>query len=180
MNTSPAVRLTKPMQDFVRHWGEMGARWGVNRSIAQIHALLYLADRPLSADEIVETLAIARSNVSTGLKELQGYGLVELTHQLGDRRDHFRARQDPWEMLIAIAEERKKREIDPTLAMMRDCVDAADRDPQTSREARQRLAAMLELLEQLEDFYSRMRRLPRPMLRRLVKLGDRVAKLVVR
>lgn len=174
------MKLSAPMRDFVLHWGEMGARWSVNRSIAQIHALLYLADQPLTADDIVETLEIARSNVSNSLKELQNFQLIELVHEIGDRRDRFRARLDPWEMLVAIAEERKRREIDPTLAMLRGCVAAANSDPQTGREARQRLAAMLELLEQLDDFYARMRRVPRPVLKRLVKFGDRITRLIPR
>jgi DNA-binding transcriptional regulator GbsR (MarR family) len=117
------------MEKYVLHWGEMGARWGMNRSVAQVHALLYLADGPLPADEIVDTLAIARSNVSTSLKELQAWSLVRLVHVAGDRRDHFEARQDPWDMLMTIVEGRKRREIDPTLAMLRECAAEADADP---------------------------------------------------
>src|SRR5262245_15964440 len=107
--------LTPVMERFIVHWGEMGTRWGVNRSVSQIHALLYLSPRPLTAEEISDTLAIARSNVSTSLKELQAWGLVQLVHVLGDRRDHFDARKDVWEMLTLIVEERKRREIDHTL-----------------------------------------------------------------
>lgn len=172
MNLSPA------MLTFIRHWGEMGARWSVNRSVAQIHALLYLADRPLPADEIVETLTIARSNVSTSLKELQSFHLVDLVHVPGDRRDHFVAKKDPWEMLLAIVEERKRREIDPALAMLRSCVDAAEADPDTPADVRRRLGDMLELLQQLDTLYDQMRRVPRPVLRRVVTMGDRIAKLI--
>src|SRR5215468_9080565 len=118
----PLMRLTPAMSKYVVHWGEMGARWSVNRSVAQIHALLYLADRPLAADEIAETLTIARSNVSTSIKELQGWELIRLVHIAGDRRDHFEAKQDPWDMLMTIVEGRKRREIDPTLAILDDCV----------------------------------------------------------
>jgi DNA-binding transcriptional regulator GbsR (MarR family) len=109
------MKLTPVMEKYVLHWGEMGTRWGVNRSIAQIHALLYLSPQPLTAEEIADTLSIARSNVSTSLKELQGFGLVRMTHLLGDRRDHFESIKDNWEMLTLIIEERKRREIDPTL-----------------------------------------------------------------
>ena len=103
---------------FILHWGEMGTHWGVNRSVAQIHALLYLSDRPLHADDIVDQLRLARSNVSTGLKELQGYGIVRRAHVEGDRRDHFVAETDLWEMLMRISAERKRREIDPTIALL--------------------------------------------------------------
>ena len=116
------MKLTPVMERYVLHWGEMGARWGTNRSIAQIHALLYLAPQPLPAEEIAETLSIARSNVSTSLRELQSWGLVRVTHNLGDRRDHFESQQDLWQMLTVIVEQRKRREIDPTLTMLRQCV----------------------------------------------------------
>ena len=107
------------MRKYVLHWGEMGQRWGVSRSVAQLHALLYLADGPLPADEIAATLGLARSNVSTGLRELIGWELVRLVHRADDRRDHFEAKQDPWDMLeMTIAEARKRREIDPTLGLL--------------------------------------------------------------
>ena len=174
------MKLSDAMRTFIRHWGEMGSRWSVNRSVSQIHALLYLADRPLAADEIVETLAIARSNVSTSLKELQSFNLVDLVHIAGDRRDHFAAKKDPWEMLLAIVEERKRREIDPALAMLQSCLDDAEADRETSAQVRERLAAMLELLRQLDTLYDRMRRLPRPILKRVVTMGDKIAHLIER
>ena len=102
------------VESFILHWGEMGTNWGVNRSVAQIHALLYLSDRPLHAEEISETLKLARSNVSTALKELQSYAIVRRQHVAGDRRDHFIAETDLWELLMRISAERKRREIDPT------------------------------------------------------------------
>src|SRR5258706_9683660 len=125
------MRLTPAMRKYVVHWGEMGGRWSVNRSVAQIHALLYLADGPLAADEIQETLGIARSNVSNSLRELQGWELVKLVHVEGDRRDHFEAKQDPWDMLLTIVEGRKRREIDPTLAILRECLTLAETDGET-------------------------------------------------
>src|SRR5271167_3647469 len=107
--------LTPVAQKFILHWGEMGTRWGINRTVAQVHALLFLAPKPVPADEIAATLAVARSNVSTSLRELQGWGIVRAVHILGDRRDHFESIKDVWEIFRIVSEERKRREIDPTL-----------------------------------------------------------------
>ncbi len=112
------MKLTPVTERYILHWGEMGTRWGVNRSVAQVHALLYLAPKPIPADEIAATLSIARSNVSTSLKELQGWGLVQMTHVLGDRRDHFESKKELWDLLMIIVVEGKLREIDPTLIML--------------------------------------------------------------
>src|ERR1700733_10736716 len=109
-------------QKFILHWGEMGTRWGINRTVAQIHALLYMSPRPLHAEEMVEALSVARSNVSTSLKELQGWGIVKMVHVLGDKRDHFESMKDVWEMFRVVLDERKRREIDPTLVMLRECI----------------------------------------------------------
>lgn len=170
--------LSTPLDAFIRHWGEMGARWGVNRSVAQIHALLYLSEDPLPADDIADALSIARSNVSTSLKELMGFQLVELVHVAQDRRDHFRAKQDPWDMLLAIVEERKRREIDPALAMVRACAAQADADRTASPGAKARIHAMLDLLVELDGFYSQIRRLSRPTLKRAVKMGDKLIRMI--
>ena len=113
---------------FLLHWGEMGTQWGVNRSVSQVHALLYLSDRPLPADEIVDQLGLARSNVSTALKELQSYAIVRRVHVESDRRDHFVAELDLWEMLTRIAAERKRREIDPTIALLNDLAQRLAKD----------------------------------------------------
>jgi len=123
--------LSPIQQKFILHWGEMGTRWGINRTVAQIHALLYLSPKPLHAEDIAETLGVARSNVSTSLKELQGWGIVKLVHVLGDKRDHFESMKDVWEMFRVVLDERKRREIDPTLAMIRDCIGHAQNDKQT-------------------------------------------------
>src|SRR5258707_383467 len=104
------MELTPIAQRFILHWGEMGARWGINRTVAQIHALLFLSPQPLTAEEIADTLSVARSNVSNSLKELQGWGIVRITHVMGDRRDHFESMKDVWEMFRTITDERKKRE----------------------------------------------------------------------
>src|SRR5881628_1159381 len=122
MNALPPVE-----QKFVLHWGEMGTRWGINRTVAQIHALLYISPRPLNAEEIAETLGVARSNVSNSLKELQGWGIVKLVHVMGDRRDHFESLKDVWEMFRIVLDERKKREIDPSLSMLQECIAEAEK-----------------------------------------------------
>lgn len=114
--------LTHVQEKFVLHWGEMGTKWGVNRTVAQIHALLFLSPKPLHAEEITETLSVARSNVSTSLKELQGWGIVKVVHVMGDRRDHYESMKDVWELFRVVLDERKRREIDPTLALLRECV----------------------------------------------------------
>ncbi len=114
--------LTPVAQKFILHWGEMGTRWGINRTVAQVHALLFLSPVPLPADEISETLAVARSNVSTSLRELQGWRIVRVVHVLGDRRDHFESIKDVWEIFRIVSEERKRREIDPTLNVLAECV----------------------------------------------------------
>ena len=172
------MRLTPVMERYVLHWGEMGARWGVNRSVAQIHALLYLSPEPLTAEEIADTLTLARSNVSTSLRELLGWGLVTLTHVLGDRRDHFEAKQDLWEMLLTIVEERKRREVDPTLTMLRQCVLDAGDDKETAPEIKARIERMLSFVETLANWYVQMRTLQKSTLVSLMKMGSKVAKVL--
>jgi DNA-binding transcriptional regulator GbsR (MarR family) len=156
----------------------MGTRWGVNRSVAQVHALLYLSPKPIPADEIVETLSIARSNVSTSLKELQGWGLVQLTHILGDRRDHFESKKDLWDLLMIIVEERKRREIDPTLTMLRECVSEAKEDKEIDPEIRKRIQTTLEFVESMTNWYDQVKRIPKPTLVALVKLGDKIVRFI--
>jgi DNA-binding transcriptional regulator GbsR (MarR family) len=174
------MRLTPAMRKYVVHWGEMGNRWSVNRSVAQIHALLYLADHPLPAEEIQETLGIARSNISNSLKELQGWELVKLTHIPGDRRDHFEAKQDPWDMLMTIVEGRKRREIDPTLEILRECVREAETDGETPADVKAKLERLRAMTEQLSGWYDQMRHIPRPVLMKLLGLGAKITSLVAR
>src|SRR5467141_3382722 len=131
--------LTPVEQRFVLHWGEMGTRWGINRTVAQVHALLFISPKPLPAEEIANTLAVARSNVSTSLRELQGWGIVRVAHVLGDRRDYFESMRDVWEMFRIILEERKRREVDPTLNVLRDCVATVEKARPVEAEAKQRL-----------------------------------------
>ena len=163
---------------FILHWGEMGSQWGVNRSVGQIHALLYLSDRPIAADEIVEQLGLARSNVSTGLKELTSYGLVRRVHIEGDRRDHFVAETDPWDMLMRISAERKKREIDPTIALLGELAARLAKDKSAPAQLRERVTRMHEFLATLGTWYDQVRVLPRSTLVTLMKLGGRIARFV--
>jgi DNA-binding transcriptional regulator GbsR (MarR family) len=172
------MNLTPTMQRCVLHWGEMASRWGISRSVAQIHALLFLSPAPLPADDIAETLNVARSNVSVSIKELQAWDLVSVTHVLGDRRDYFQARKDIWEVLTTIVDGRKRREIDPTLQMLRECASESKRDTETPQEVKERIASMLEFLEEMTGWYDQIRGMPRPTLLKLMRMGARVAKVV--
>ncbi len=156
------------------HWGEMGAVWGTNRSVGQIHALLYLSDKPLTAEDLADTLSLARSNVSNSLKELLGWGLIRRVHVMGDRRDHFAAETDLWEMVTRIAEGRKAREIDPTLATLEQCLHEADADRFMSDTARRRIREMHEFVGMVDTWAGQMRRVPRSKLHMLMKLGASV------
>ena len=170
--------LTPVQQKFVLHWGEMGTRWGINRTVAQIHALLFIADRPLPADEIMELLSIARSNVSTSLKELQGWGIVRVVHVVGDRRDHFESMRDVWEMFRVVIDERKRREIDPTLAILRECVAEAEKAKSADETTRKRLAELLQFFEKTTSWYEQMRGVPTSVVIKVLNMGDRVLKLL--
>lgn len=169
--------LTPVQERFVLHWGEMGARWGINRTVAQIHAVLYLSPRPLHAEEIATTLSVARSNVSNSLRELQGWGIVRMVHVLGDRRDHFESLKDVWQMYEIIIAERKRREIDPTVEMLRSCLN----DPQGKLDnyTAERITNMLEFLDTMLGFYSDLQRMPKGVLSGMTKLRRKVKKLLV-
>jgi len=177
MNTIP-LTMTPTIRRCVLHWGEMAGRWGISRSVAQIHAVLFLSPDPLIADDIAGLLGIARSNVSVSLKELQTWDLVSITHVLGDRRDYFQARKDIWDVLTTIMDQRKRREIDPTLQLLRDCAADAKRDQETPEQIKERLATMLEFLEEMTGWYDQIRSMPRPTLLKLMRMGTRVAKAV--
>lgn len=172
------MKLTPVMHRYVVHWGEMGTRWGINRSVAQIHALVYLSDKGLNADEIGETLGIARSNVSTGIKELLAWDLIQVEHVLGDRRDFFRAEQDTWEVIRRIIEGRKRREIDPTLAVLRDCQAQLARDTETPEGARQRILSQLEFIETLTSWYDQIKAVPRKSLMKMMRMGQKITRLL--
>jgi DNA-binding transcriptional regulator GbsR (MarR family) len=175
LSKTPA--LTPIQQRFILHWGEMGARWGINRTVAQVHALLFLSPRPLHAEEIATTLAVARSNVSTSLRELQGWGIVRVTHILGDRRDHFESLKDVWEMFRIIIDERKKREADPVLSMLREAAAEAKKPGAADAYTRERLNDMLQFFEQMTGWVEQTRKLPTPAIVRMVKGADRIARM---
>ena len=167
--------LSPVQKKFILHWGEMGEKWGVNRTIAQIHALLFVSPKPLDAEEIASTLSVARSNVSNSLRELQGWGIIKVVHQMGDRKDYFESMKDVWEMFRVVMDERKKRECDPTQALLRQLVaEAGKEDPHT----RERMEKMLEFFDMMGNWYEQMRRLPTGALLKLLRMGDKVAKLI--
>lgn len=172
------AKLSPIVEKFVLHWGEMGTRWGVNRTVAQIHALLYLSDRPLTAEEIATTLDVARSNVSTSLRELQNWGIVRNSHVMGDRRDHFESLVDVWEMFQIVMDERKRREIDPTLALLNECLAEAKSARSTDPTVKKRIAAMAEFFETTSRWYEDLRRLPTGAVIKFVKMGGRLRKLL--
>lgn len=170
----PAIRR------FVLHWGDMGGQWGVNRTIAQIHALLFMSERPLHAEEIAETLGVARSNVSNSLKELLAWGIVERVPVPGDRRDHFQAEGDVWELAKRIAQIRKTREIDPALRTLEACAREARADPAISAEQRRRLNDMHAFTGTVAGWYDQMLGVPAPTLWKLMKMGRRIVSLLDR
>jgi len=172
------TELTPAMQDFILHWGEMGSSWGINRTVAQIYAMLYLSPKPITADEICETLSLARSTVSTGLRELHGWGVVRVLHVLGDRRDHFETMHDIWEMFRVILNERKRREFDPTLDILRKTVISLSEDNSSDTFAKEKVAEMLDLFETITYAYNQVEKMPTESIKKMAKLGDGLAKII--
>ncbi len=171
-------KLNPVQQKFILHWGEMGTRWGINRTVAQIHALLYISPKPIHAEEITDTLDVARSNVSNSLKELQGWGIVKRVHVLGDSRDHFESMKDVWEMFRVVLDERKKREIDPTLRMLSECIVEAEKDKETDEYTEQRLRDLHDFFETTTAWYAQVRQWPTSAMVKFVKAGDKIRKLL--
>ena len=169
--------LSPVEQKFILHWGEMGTRWGINRTVAQVHALLFLSPKPLHAEEIATTLAVARSNVSNSLRELQGWGVIRVTHLMGDRRDHFESMKDVWEMFRIVAEERKRREIDPTLRVLQECV-AELRKPAGSAYTRERLEEMLDFLTTTSSLFDELIHIPSGTLKGMAKWRGKLKSLL--
>lgn len=165
------------VQRFILHWGEMGTQWGINRSVAQIHALLFLSDEPLTAEDIADSLELARSNVSNSLKELQGWGIVKKVHLPGDRRDHFTSLGDVWELFRVIATERKRREIDPTLAVLRQCATDGEATG-AAPYARERIGELLELLDLSAVWFDEVSRMPNSTIERLFRMGGRLGRML--
>lgn len=170
--------LTPIEKKFILHWGEMGTKWGINRTVAQIHALLFISPEPLNAEEITETLRVARSNVSNSLKELQGWRIVKVAHVLGDRRDHFESMKDPWEMFRIVLEERKKREVDPTMAVLEDCIAQAKNEPKTDKYTLERLVELQSFFVTTTNWYSGINKWPTVVVQKFMKLGDKAVKLL--
>lgn len=173
------MQLRPVARRFILHWGEMGSKWGINRTVSQVHALLYLAGRPLHAEEIVETLDVARSNVSSSLKELQSWKLIRVVHLMSDRRDHFETSTDVWELFRTVVRERKQREFDPTVEVLRECVA----NPDFSREdpgAQQRIRETLQFMDTLATWGDEMLRLPPETLVKVMKLGAKIQQLLRR
>lgn len=173
------MKLTPVQQKFILHWGEMGTRWGINRTVAQIHALLYLSPKSLPAEDIAATLSVARSNVSNSLWELQSWGVAKVVHVMGDRRDHFESLKDVWTMFEIVLDERKRREIDPTVKMLRESVAELEGN-RTEADAytKERLAEMLDFFDTVTSWYHEIRRLPKSAVVKFVKLGNKVREFV--
>jgi DNA-binding transcriptional regulator GbsR (MarR family) len=172
------MTLTDSTRQFILHWGEMGTRWGVNRTVAQVHALLYLSPESLTAEDIAETLSVARSNVSTSLKELLNWNLVQIDSRIGDRRDFFQTSSDVWALFLTVVEQRVEREIIPTLTMLRRCATEAqaERPPQPTVTAR--ILAMQAFLEEIHGWYSQIKKLPPASLRSLIRVGGGITRIL--
>jgi DNA-binding transcriptional regulator GbsR (MarR family) len=170
--------LPPAIERFVLQWGDMGGKWGVNRSVSQIHALLYLSEHPLTAEDIAAMLGLARSNVSNSIKELQAWNLIRRVPIKGDRREHFEAETDIWEMFARIAAGRKEREIDPAVAALRACVAQAANDSKVHSLASERLRAMLDFVETLDRWYTQMLTVPKPQIAALIRLGTKIVSLL--
>jgi len=170
------MTLNPVIHKMVLHWGEMGARWGISRTVAQIHALLYFSPQPLTADEIVEALGVARSHVSNSLKELQSWGVVKGSYRLGDRREHFESIKDVWQMFEILLDERKRREMDPTLKALRETAAQLDGDPAVDPHTQKRLEEMLRFYETMDTWFTEVRKLPLPARVKLATWGSRLGK----
>lgn len=171
------MELSPLIQTFVLHFGEMGGRWGVNRTVGQIYALLFVSDRPLNAEEISAALGVSRSNVSMGLKELESWRLIRKRHLPGDRREYMEAPDDIWQIVRTLAEERRKREVDPTLTLLRDILMEPAATPE-ERHAQARMREMHDLIELLTGWADDVQRLDNESLMRLLALGAGVSKIL--
>jgi DNA-binding transcriptional regulator GbsR (MarR family) len=170
--------LSPVQQKLILHWGEMGTRWGINRTVAQIHALLFLSPQPLNAEDIAQVLGVARSNVSNSLKELQGWGIVKRRHVLGDARDHFESMKDVWEMFRVVLDERKKREIDPTERLLHECIAEAEQNPETDDYTKQKLRELAEFFDTSIACFGQVRQWPTGVLIKFAKAGGKLRKLL--
>jgi DNA-binding transcriptional regulator GbsR (MarR family) len=172
------MKLRSAEEKFILHWGEMGTRWGINRTVAQIHALLYLSPHPLNAEEASETLSIARSTVSTGLRELQSWGIVKVVHVMGDRRDHFETLGDVWQMFRRILDERKRRELDPTLQIIEESIAELDPNDETDAQTLEKLVQMQDFFQTIDALYNQIQNLPLDVILRILKTGDLISRIL--
>ena len=170
--------LSPVMKKIVLHWGEMGSSWGINRTVAQIYALLYLSPDPLTADDVSSSLAIARSTVSTGLHELQSWGVVKVLHVLGDRRDYFTTMKDIWEIFRIILDERKRREIDPTLEVLQESVSEIQSQAEEQAYVEERVKQMLDFFETVSVAYEQYEKIPTDMLKDLFRRSNKLSRVV--
>jgi DNA-binding transcriptional regulator GbsR (MarR family) len=168
------MKLDPVIEKLVLHWGEMGARWGISRMVAQIHALLYFSPKPLAADEIVTALGVARSHVSNSLKELQSWGVVKVVHVMGDRREHFQSIKDVWQLFEILLDERKRREMDPTLKVLRETQALVNDGTRVDAHTQERLKEILEFFELMDGWFGEVRRMPLASRVKLVKWGTRI------
>jgi DNA-binding transcriptional regulator GbsR (MarR family) len=172
------LNLTSATEKFVTWWGEVGSKWGVNRTVAQVHALFYLSQDPLNAEDIASALSFSRSNVSASLRELETWGLITPVYFRGDRKHYYEAIKDPWEMFRVILDERKRREINPTVATLRSCLQELDDAAPTEKYARDQLRAALEFFEVMIPLYDELRRVSPGSIRNIAKLTAKVREVV--
>jgi DNA-binding transcriptional regulator GbsR (MarR family) len=171
------IKLTPTTQDFIIHWGEMGERWGINRTVAQIQALLYISPEPLNAEQISQTLSVARSTVSVGLRELQYWGILNVVHRLGDRTDYYELIGDVWEMFRQIADRRIENELDPTVRMLHEAVTRLD-DNSEDPHAKEKLVELLDVLDTAARVYQEFQKVPTKRIVRIAKMSDIVSRIL--
>jgi len=172
------TQISQSLLNFVLRYGELASHWGLNKTEAQIHGLLFVSDRPLTADEITKTLSVARSNVSSSLKELQQWGIVRTVHTVGDRRDHFESVKDVWELFKTFVDEQKRREIDPVVRMLETTQAQLESEGGTGAHAKDQVTEMLEFFRVMVSWYQEMKGLPLPVIKNFLKLGSKAAKVL--
>ncbi len=177
IESNEKIQLSELGNKFILHWGEMGARWGINRTVSQIHAFLYFIGKPANAEQIADTLQVARSNVSNSLKELQNWHLVRITHMMGDRRDYFETSLDTWELFRTVITERKAREFDPTVQFLERYL-SENTFNNNELEAKKRVQKMLELMQTLSIWGDEMIKLKPETLTKIMKYGAKIQMLI--
>lgn len=177
METDEKIVISEQANQFILHWGEMGSRWGINRTVSQIHAFLYYIGKPVNAEQIAETLQVARSNVSNSLKELQNWNLIRVTHMMGDRRDYFETSLDVWQLFRTVITERKTREFDPTVTFLQKFIEENEFN-NNERDAKKRVQEMLELMQTLSAWGDEMINLKPETLVKIMRYGAKIQKLM--